>query len=375
MSARTFRRCEDAPYVAVVVGMGLRAILLGVLLAGLAYPVGGRTSADAPAWRGAADAAAGALEVPVGRAEPASRAIERQAFPYTPQVEWMPTRARNFWEGRRAPVEYIVIHYTAVSYERTLEIFRSPFSRVSAHYVVRQDGHIAQLVGEADAAWHAGHEWYNERSVGIEIELDHERFRDPQYTAEQYYATAALTCAIAKRHGIPLDREHVVGHNEIPFTKKLDPGPHWGWPHFMWLTSLCAPPTAATVRAEWVAQSANVDITEGDRGQVTVALRNTGATAWHKGTANEARLAVPGNDTSYAFLADGWPTPDRVAVQTEQLVPPGGVATFTFGVKGAQTGDFVLPLRGVVDGGAWMDDHGIHTKITVRLAREDGLTP
>ena len=354
--------------------MGLRAILLGVLLAGLAYPVSGRTSADVPAWRGAGDAAVGALEVPAGRAEPASRAIERQQFPYTPQVEWLPTRARNFWPGRREPVDTIVIHYTAVSYERTLEIFRSPFSRVSAHYVVRQDGHVAQLVSESDAAWHAGHEMYNERSVGIEIELDHERYRDPQYTAQQYYATAALACAIAQRHGIPLDRTHVVGHNEIPFTKKLDPGPHWGWPHFMWLTSLCAPPTAATVHAAWVSQTPDLELQHGEIGEVRVTLRNTGATAWRKGTPQEARLAIPGNDTSYAFLGNGWPTADRVAVQMEDLVAPGGTATFSVGVQGSVPGRFTLPLRGVVDGGAWMEHYGIHTTVTVRLPRE-ALTP
>lgn len=344
-------------------------------MSGCTLPVGRFATERATAVGSGANTNGSDLVAAAPRVETVSRAIERQSFPYTPQVEWMPTRARNFWEGRDGPVQYIVIHYTAVSYERTLEIFRSPFSRVSAHYVVRQDGHIAQLVGEADSAWHAGHEWYNRRSVGIEIELDHERFRDPQYSAEQYYATAALACAIAARHGIPLDRTHVVGHNEIPFTKKLDPGPHWGWPHFMWLTSLCAPPTAATVASSWVSQTADLDLIEGDSGQVSVRLRNSGATAWRKGTPNEARLAIPGNDTSYAFLASGWPTADRVAVQTEELVAPGGVATFTFRVSAAKPGTFVLPLRGVVDGGAWMTHEGIHTKVTVRLAREDGLAP
>ena len=356
--------------------MGLRAILLGSLLAALASPVGGRASLDHGGLGSRDDPSAVAgLEIPSGRAEPVSRAIERQTFPYTPRPEWMPTRAHNFDYGRDGPVQYIVIHYTAVSYERTLQIFRDPFSRVSSHYVVRQDGHIAQLVGEADTAWHAGHEWYNDRSVGIEIELDHERLRDPRYSVQQYEATAALACAIAARHGISLDRDHVVGHNEIPFTKKLDPGPHWGWPHFMWLTSLCAPATAATVHASWVSQTADLELDEGASGDVSVVLRNTGATAWRKGTAQEARLAIPDNDPSYALLADGWPTADRVAVQREDLVAPGGTATFTFSLKGARPGTFVVPLRGVVDGGAWMEHVGIHTTITVRTPRGDDFTP
>lgn len=350
-------------------------MLLAAFVTGCTLPVGRFAAHDGIIQATGGNTHGSDLVAAAPRVETVSRAIERQSFPYTPRPEWMPTRARNFDHGRDGPVQYIVIHYTAVSYERTLEIFRGPFSRVSAHYVVRQDGHIAQLVGEADTAWHAGHEWYNDHSVGIEIELDHERIRDPQYTVEQYHATAALTCAIAARHGIPLDRTHVVGHNEIPFTKKLDPGPHWGWPHFMWLTSLCAPPTAATVASSWVSQTADLDLVEGGSGEVSVRLRNSGATAWRKGTPNEARLAVPGNDTSYAFLANGWPTADRVAVQTEELVAPGGIATFSFRVAASTPGSFVLPLRGVVDGGAWMTHEGIHTKITVRLAREDGLAP
>ncbi|MGH2450695.1 MAG: N-acetylmuramoyl-L-alanine amidase [Candidatus Limnocylindria bacterium] len=283
----------------------------------------------------------------------------------------MPT-VWNHDRGRHGePVRYIIIHYTAISYERTLRAFNNPNSRVSAHYVVRGDGHITQMVGEADTAWHAGHYWYNQRSVGIEIELD--PVTNPVYTVEQYHATAALACAIAARHGIPLDRVHVVGHNEIPNTGKIDPGPTWGWPHFMWLTSLCAPATAATVQASWVSQTEDLHLRPGETGDVSVVLRNTGATAWQKGTPHEARLAIPGNDTSLAFLAAGWPTADRVATQVEEFVPPGATATFTFRVRGAKPGTFVVPLRGVIDGGAWMPDFGIHTRVVVRPSADASL--
>ena len=89
-------------------------------------------------------------------------------------------------------------------------------------------------------------------------------------------------------------------------------------------------------------------------------------TAWRKGTDQEARLGVRDNSADLAFLADGWPTPDRPAVQTEEIVPPGATATFTFAVKSELPGTYVLPLRGVVDGGAWMDDMGLYAKVTVR---------
>jgi N-acetylmuramoyl-L-alanine amidase len=302
--------------------------------------------------------------IPVARAATTSRAATAVRFPYVAQSEYLPTQT-NYWEGRDgASIDYIVIHYTDISYARTLRAFNIRASDVSAHYVVRGDGHIAQIVHEADTAWHSGNVWYNRHSIGIELELD--RVTNPVFTAEEYYATAALVCGISAREGVPLDRGHVIGHNEVPGSTHTDPGPTWDWPHFMWLTSLCAPPTSATVHASFVSETPYPTINGNDNALVSVVLRNTGSTAWRKGTAQEARLGIPGNSRDLAFLAEGWPAPERPAAQQEEIVPPGGTATFSFGVKGALPGIYVIPLRGVVDGGAWMDDLGMYTVVTVR---------
>jgi N-acetylmuramoyl-L-alanine amidase len=303
------------------------------------------------------------VSVPVVRAATTSRSSAIR-FPYAPESEYLPTQT-NFWEGRGgASIDYIVIHYTDISYARTLRAFHTLASDVSAHYVIRGDGHIAQIVHEADTAWHSGNYWYNLSSVGIEFELD--RVTNPSFRAEQYYAGAALVCAIAARQGIPLDRSHVIGHNEVPGSTHTDPGPTWDWPHFMWLVSLCAPPTSASVHASFVSATPYPEVSEDEKAVVSVVLRNTGSTAWRKGTEQEARLGIPGNSTALAFLADDWPTAARPAVQQEDIVPPGATATFSFGVKGTVPGTFVVPLRGVVDGGAWMDDLGMFTVVTVR---------
>jgi N-acetyl-anhydromuramyl-L-alanine amidase AmpD len=303
-------------------------------------------------------------ESAIARAATTSRAATSIRFPYVPQSEYLPTHT-NYWEGRDgAAIDYIVIHYTDISYARTLRAFNILASDVSSHYVVRGDGHIAQIVHEADTAWHAGNAWFNRHSIGIELELDH--VTNPAFRVEQYFAAAALVCAISARQGVPLDREHVVGHNEVPGSTHTDPGPTWDWPHFMWLLSLCAPPTSATVHASFVSETPYPVISSNDKALVSVVLRNTGSTAWLKGTAQEARLGIPGNSRDLAFLDDGWPTPERPAVQQEDMVPPGATATFSFGVKGALPGTYVVPLRGVVDGGAWMDDLGMFTVVTVR---------
>jgi N-acetyl-anhydromuramyl-L-alanine amidase AmpD len=317
-----------------------------------------------PATAATASASFAAAPDDAPRAAPPARAAASMRFPYEPQREWLAKPTTNHWEGRRGvAIEYMVIHYTVITYEQTLRAFNIRASDVSAHYVVRGDGHIAQLVGEADTAWHSGNYAFNLNSIGIELEIN--RYTNPYFREEQYHAAAALTCDAAARWGFPLDRAHVVGHNEIPGATHTDPGPTWNWPHFMWLVSLCAPPTASTVRAAFVSQTPYPEIASSDVGAVSIVLRNTGATAWRKGTSQEARLAVAGNDAKLAFLGDGWVAPDRPAVQVEDIVPPGGTGTFTFAVKSTLPGTYRLALRGVIDGGAWMDDLGLFTEITV----------
>ena len=81
------------------------------------------------------------------------------------------------------------------------------------------------------AALFAGDPSHEVPSVGIELELN--QTTNPEFTAAQYEAAALITCEMVKRYGIPVDRAHIVGHNEVPGSTHSDPGPTWGWPHFM----------------------------------------------------------------------------------------------------------------------------------------------
>ena len=100
---------------------------------------------------------------------------------------------------------------------------------------------------------------------------------------------------------------------------------------------------------------------------LTVRFRNTGAKPWVKGTVGQQlNLGVAGDDKSFGTVGVGWPAPDRVAVQTEPSVGPGGIATFTFRVRApAVPGTYALRLRPVVDGVAWLEDEGLVTLIRV----------
>ena len=118
----------------------------------------------------------------------------------------------------------------------------------------------------------------------------------------------------------------------------------------------------------WVAQSAYPTLSLGATATVWVQVRNTGTATWTKGTASEARIGVVHDDVTLSRLglANGWPIPNRPAVQTEAVVAPGQTATFTFSINGVRVGSYPLRLRPVIDGVTWMEDQGIYLQITVR---------
>lgn len=131
----------------------------------------------------------------------------------------------------------IVIHETDGSYISAVNWFLNPRARVSAHYIVRAwGGGITQLVAEGDTAYHARNA--NPYSIGIETEFNPRQAI--WHTDAQYRSSAALTCAIARRYGIPTNRAHIVGHRELPDANHADPGPTWNWNYFMSLVNACS---------------------------------------------------------------------------------------------------------------------------------------
>lgn len=128
-------------------------------------------------------------------------------------------------------VDRIVVHVTQGGFASSVDAFKNPWHKASAHYIVRQDGHVEQMVRELDVAFHAGNRSMNERSVGIE----HVGFVDrPQdFTDAMYAASAVLAAGICRRYGIPADRTHIVGHSEVPGADHTDPGSHWDWDRYV----------------------------------------------------------------------------------------------------------------------------------------------
>jgi hypothetical protein len=177
----------------------------------------------------APDRGAYAKIAPLGTRTPASVA----AVDY-PGAIWNAASTSNYRVGRTAAITTIVVHVTQGSYAGTISWFRNPSAKVSAHYVIRSsDGQVTQMVAEKDTAWHVRTE--NPYTIGIE----HEGWVDQPswFTDAMYRSSAALTRNIADRRGIPKDRAHIKGHNEMPNNDHTDPGPNWNWTYYMQLVN------------------------------------------------------------------------------------------------------------------------------------------
>lgn len=164
--------------------------------------------------------------------------VTAQSQDYGPAA-WVPAHSSNYTVSNRPssyPIRYIVIHVTQGSYAGAINWFQNPSSNVSAHYVIRSsDGAITQMVREKDIAWHAGNWTYNTQSIGIE----HEGWVSSctWFTDAMYRASAALARNIALKYGIPMNRNHIIGHNEVPGATHTDPGSCWDWNYYMSLVT------------------------------------------------------------------------------------------------------------------------------------------
>ncbi|OLB64598.1 MAG: hypothetical protein AUI10_10400 [Actinobacteria bacterium 13_2_20CM_2_72_6] len=154
-------------------------------------------------------------------------------------------------------INTIVIHDTEGSLQSTINAFQDPLFYVSAHYVIDTDGTIYQMVRTKDVAWHAGNWWVNTHAIGIE----HVGFAAAgNYPPAQYDASAKLVRWLAHRYGVPLDRQHVIGHDNVPApdaahvaSMHWDPGPFWNWQHYMARLGVPVLPTGPGTRMVTVA--------------------------------------------------------------------------------------------------------------------------
>lgn len=150
------------------------------------------------------------------------------------RAKWYGAYGGNYTRANRgrAQINKVIVHVTQGSFSSAINWFKDSRAGTSAHYTVRSsDGFVGQSVHEKDIAWHAGNWTYNKTSIGIE----HEGYvsNSSWFTTKMYRSSARLTAYLSKKHGIPIDRQHIIGHNEVPGATHTDPGRYWDWPRYM----------------------------------------------------------------------------------------------------------------------------------------------
>lgn len=106
-------------------------------------------------------------------------------------------------------IDHIVIHYTTSrKIEGTISHFKNaPIGkRVSAHYIIGQDGALVQMMSDDDCAWHSGNGGMNRRSIGIE----HVAEKGDEITSEQAKKSADLIKWLMNQYDIK--KENIIPH-------------------------------------------------------------------------------------------------------------------------------------------------------------------
>jgi N-acetyl-anhydromuramyl-L-alanine amidase AmpD len=231
--------------------------------------------------------------IPDGGEEAVASALADAPAPEDPcSSRFAPAHAGNYRRsaGPRT-ISRIVVHITdgGARIGGTIAWFQNPDARVSAHYVIGQDGEIVQMVRHDDVAWHAG--GANRDSIGIE-HVANTRGLAP--TTAQYAASARLVSWLCNRYGIPVDRTHVLGHAEAdPRTTHTGcPNAVWDWEAYMNMVQ--NPPAQTQARA----LGSPVDLFWDD---VEAVYQPTGVSCW----------------AAAAAMVVGWR--DRISINPEEF--------------------------------------------------------
>lgn len=121
--------------------------------------------------------------------------------------------------SERSYTDMIVIHHTgSPDMDASAEQIHgwhlgNGWSGIGYHYVIRKNGTIERGRPE----WAIGSHAYGENSHTIGIQLSGD-FEQAKPTEDQIESCAKLIADICDRYGIPIDRDHIVGHGELMST-------------------------------------------------------------------------------------------------------------------------------------------------------------
>tara|TARA_Y200000002_G_scaffold365266_1_gene355011 strand:- start:119 stop:862 length:744 start_codon:yes stop_codon:yes gene_type:complete len=131
-------------------------------------------------------------------------------------------------------IKFIIIHYTGMKIEsKALKKLANPNSKVSAHYFIKNNGTIVNIVPDEYVAWHAGvSNWknfksLNKYSIGIEISNPGHNHGYKDFSHKQISSLIKLLRVFMQKYKIK--RKNILGHSDIAPLRKKDPGEKFPW--------------------------------------------------------------------------------------------------------------------------------------------------
>ena len=153
----------------------------------------------------------------------------RKTLNYSPNFE---TRKRKL-----SQIKFIILHYTGMKKEsEAIKRLTDIKSKVSCHYLIKNNGEIVVMVPDLYEAWHAGvsswknYKFLNKHSIGIEISNPGHDYNYKKFSKKQTQSLKKLSQFLIKKYRI--NQKNILGHSDIAPTRKKDPGEKFPWKYF-----------------------------------------------------------------------------------------------------------------------------------------------
>ena len=129
---------------------------------------------------------------------------------------------------------FIILHYTGMKKESdAIKRLCDSKSKVSAHYFIKNNGKVLNLVPDLYTAWHAGKSCWqnfqslNKYSIGIEISNPGHDHRYKNFSSKQIRSLIKLLKYLIKKYNI--NKKDILGHSDVAPERKKDPGEKFPW--------------------------------------------------------------------------------------------------------------------------------------------------
>ena len=139
----------------------------------------------------------------------------------------IPKRSKN-------SIKFIILHYTGMKNQsKAIRRLCEASSKVSAHYFIKKNGEVFNLIPDLYEAWHAGKSSWknfkslNKYSIGIEMNNPGHSHGYIKFNFKQISILKKLLKDLMRKHKIK--RYNILGHSDISPDRKKDPGEKFPW--------------------------------------------------------------------------------------------------------------------------------------------------